>query len=414
MVKGVVTSIITAAVLMCGLVGCGYSDSENTEEGPTDAGGVNYSFKECTNSNQEMCWNWNPTAEENGCGVETDDSSENTAERLENEYCWIHKVYRPYVSVEPPSTVFESIGQEQKNRSQKLIDYGWNSPLDTPATYFLTSDLSPDSLNIVKSGIQAAENYLGAYGPMRVYVIGSDTSATEAAIQDYCNWSYNTNEIEMCENDQGIGIYEMAYYEGSNAFAQHSRHRSEPTQAFVIGNPLGIGPADGSKVAAHEYVHIYTQAHQMYQSADLYGLEWPIWIEEGSAEFLALYLADQEGWLSFRERMEESLRTTQSLRELIPNLTIKDLAADRDRVREYCGLCFGQLQYDTGQWATAWLVHHSSLDAFFFDFFPNAYDLGIDGAFETAFNLTIDEFYAAFEKFLELPISEQMAILPTP
>ena len=68
----------------------------------------------------------------------------------------------------------------------------------------------------------------------------------------------------------------------------------------------------------------------------------------------------------------------------------------------------------TSRAATAWLVHHSSLDAFFFDFFPTAYDLGIDGAFGKAFNLTIDEFYAAFEKFLELQSSEQMAILPTP
>jgi hypothetical protein len=276
----------------------------------------------------------------------------------------------------------------------------------------LTSDLSSDSLEIVKKGIQAAEEYLGSYGPMRVYIIGSDTSATDAAIEDYCSWSYDNDQMNMCRDDQGVGIYEMAYYQGSNAFAQHSRSRSEPTQAFVIGNPLGIGAGDGSRIAAHEYVHIYTQAHQLHEGADRYGMEWPIWIEEGSAEFLALYLADQKGWLSFEDRMEEALLSSRDLRDLVPNLTIQDIADDRDRVNGYCGLCFGQLQYGTGQWATAWLVHQSSLNNFFLEFFPNAYELGIDGAFEEAFNLSIQEFYIEFEKFMKLPFDQQMAILP--
>tara|TARA_B100000405_G_C16706201_1_gene417907 strand:- start:1200 stop:2042 length:843 start_codon:yes stop_codon:yes gene_type:complete len=278
----------------------------------------------------------------------------------------------------------------------------------------LTSDLSSDSLEIVKKGIQAAEEYLGSYGPMRVYIIGSDTSATDEAIEDYCSWAYDRADLlERCPNDQGVGIYEMAYYGGSNAFAQHSRRRSSPTQSFVIGNPGNMGDY-GAKISAHEYVHIFQNAHNLYAEADVFGLESPIWMEEGAAEFLALYLADQKGWISFEQEMAYALEQTQDLRDLVPDLTIQDLADSRERVGSYCGLCFGVMQYATGQWATAWLVNQSSLDDFFFTFYPNVYELGVDGAFEKAFGLTMEEFYVEFEEFLELPAEQQMAILPNP
>ena len=205
----------------------------------------------------------------------------------------------------------------------------------------------------------------------------------------------------------------MAYYGGSNAFAQHSRIRSSPTQSFVIGNPSNMGDY-GAKISVHEYVHIFQNAHNLYSEADVFGLESPIWMEEGAAEFLALYLADQKGWVSFEQEMAYALEQTQDLRDLVPDLTIRDLADSRERVGSYCGLCFGVMQYATGQWATAWLVNQSSLDDFFFTFYPNVYELGVDGAFEKAFGLTMEEFYVEFEEFLELPADQQMAILPTP
>ena len=383
---------------------------EDSHEGPdySDVGG------ECESDEQEMCWEWTSDASQYGCGPTTETSSDSTQERLDTEYCWVHKIYRPYVSLDSSGQRFEPLDNETRELAQQLEDFGWNKPLDTPATYYLTSDLSSDSLEIVKKGIQAAEEYLGSYGPMRVYIIGSDTSATDEAIEDYCSWAYDSAErMERCPNDQGVGIYEIAYYEGSNAFAQHSRVRSSPTQSFVIGNPIRMGDY-GAKIAAHEYVHIFQNAHNLYMAADRFGLDAPIWMEEGSAEFLALYLADQKGWTSFEQEMAYALEETQDLRDLVPNLTIQDLADDRDRVGSYCGLCFGVMQYATGQWATAWLVNQSSLDDFFFTFYPNIYELGVDGAFEEAFGLTMEEFYIEFEKFLELPADQQMAILPNP
>ena len=402
----------------CDAVGYSYSSRGDPVEDLYDHldGRPNYSDVdwECESSEQEMCWEWTSNASQYGCGPATETSSDSTQERLDNEFCWVHKIYRPYVSLDSSEQRFRPLNRETRESAQQLADLGWNKPLDTPATYFLTSDLSSDSLEIVKKGIQAAEEYLGSYGPMRVYIIGSDTSATDEAIEDYCSWAYDRADLlERCPNDQGVGIYEMAYYGGSNAFAQHSRQRSSPNQSFVIGNPGNMGDY-GSKISAHEYVHIFQNAHNLYAEADVFGLESPIWMEEGAAEFLALYLADQKGWISFEQEMAYALQETQDLRDLVPDLTIRDLADSRDRVGSYCGLCFGVMQYATGQWATAWLVNQSSLDDFFFTFYPNVYELGVDGAFEKAFGLTMEEFYVEFEEFLELPADQQMAILPNP
>ena len=360
------------------------------------------SFGECTGG-EEMCWEWTDEAASiPDCGPAND-----------QEHCWEYKAYRPYVPLDPGASTDRPIDADAQSQARRLVDLGWNATVDTPATYFVTSDLGEADLDIVRAGIRAAEEYLGAYGPMRVYVIGSDEDATEPAIADYCAWAYNP-EFEHCRSDQGVAIWEIAHYQGSNAFAQHSRSRRIPTQAFVIGNPAQLGAADGAKIAAHEYVHVYTAAHQLYEAADEYGLDWPIWLEEGAAEFLALYLADQNGWLSFEERMSEALNGALDLRATIPNLTIADIAADRERVIDYCGLCHGVLQYETGQWATAWLAHSTSVDEVFHGFFPRAYEHGIDRAFELSFGLSIDEFMARFEDFLRLPRAQQMAILPTP
>jgi hypothetical protein len=360
-------------------------------------------FGECTSDSEEMCWEWNTQSLDHDCGPGSD-----------HEHCWRSKTYQPYVPLNPQEIVVKPIDEHAKDLARQLLAIGWNQPLQTPASYFVTSDLGESDRKIVQNGIQAAEEYLGSYGPMRVYIIGSDEAATEPAIADYCAWAYDPEQLDMCRSDQGIAIWEIAHYRGANAFAQHSRSRSTPTQSFVIGNPALLGAADGAKIAAHEYVHIYTAAHQLYDAADLYGLDWPIWLEEGAAEFLALYLADQKGWLSFRQRMVEALNESLELRSLIPNLTIADIAADRDRVSAYCGLCFGTLQYATGQWATAWLANRTSVDTVFLEFFPMVYDQGIDQAFETTFGLTIDDFMDEFEEFMKLPRREQLGILPTP
>ena len=220
-------------------------------------------------------------------------------------------------------------------------------------------------------------------------------------------------------NDQGVAIKEIAHYKGANAFAQHSHHLEKPNQSFVIGNPLQIGVGFGSKVAAHETVHIYQNAHHVYrfdpethQSLNYDSL--PRWLEEGSAEFLALYLSDKEGWVSFRQMMEEAMGAVHELRGEYPQLSIRDLHDEESTyaTEKVCDYCVGRLQYEFGQWATALLVAKSSIDILYKDFIQEMHLVGRDSAFKQYFGLTMEEFYSEFESFLEQDIDAQMRILP--
>ena len=92
--------------------------------------------------------------------------------------------------------------------------------------------------------------------------------------------------------------------------------------------------------------------------------------------------------------------------------SLRDVATGKGQreVAESCR-CGGQLYYDTGTWAAAWLVNRSGEDAFFVEHFPNAAHLGYEKAFKKAFGLTLDEFYSEFDAFLDKQKSEQLKIL---
>ena len=110
--------------------------------------------------------------------------------------------------------------------------------------------------------------------------------------------------------------------------------------------------------------------------------------------------------------MKENLLSARRVRSEW-GLSLRDVET-RDgqaRVRELCD-CGGMLYYETGTWATAWLVNRSGVDAFLFDYFPQlSYD-GWEATFQNVFGLTMEEFYTEFDAFLDLPIQEQMATLP--
>jgi hypothetical protein len=304
------------------------------------------------------------------------------------------------------------VGDETATR---LIRLGWNKPTSIQTTYLRTSDLSNDSVRVVEDGIRAGEDYLGTYGPLRVYVIGTDIQAAHIVAMDFCSWAYggvNGFNYEYCvASDQGIEIREIAEYAGSNAFAQHSRNLETPNQSFVIGNPLQFESGLGSKIAIHEYVHIYQNANKVDEKD--FGL--PLWLEEGSAEFLALYLGQKKGWADFRTSMTEALRSAKDLKERHPDIGIQDIetSESRDALRSICD-CTGMLQYETGQWATAWLVNRTSLDSFYKSYIPDIVELGGHGSFEKNFGLTVQEFYGEFDEFMSSSTGNQLAILPIP
>ena len=291
----------------------------------------------------------------------------------------------------------------------RLIEAGWNQPTNISPTYVMTSDLGEESLQVVKDGVTKAQEYLGNYGPLKVFIIGTDIEAANVVASEFCEWTYEGQKrIDECfDDEQGIEIRDLAKYDSGGAYAESDgRELSTPTRAITIGNPPydpdDNGLIGGYKVAMHEYIHIYQHAHITDDD------EIPGWIEEGSAELLAMFLAGK-----YDEYINDSVKIARELRENNSGLTIKDLEDDgtSEKLQEDCLKCYWKLQSETSSLATVLLINQTSMDYFFKEYIPSIFYLGKEKSFENAFGFTMDEFYVTFEEFLNLPESERFKIL---
>ena len=301
--------------------------------------------------------------------------------------------------------------ENEYDSSNRLIELGWNKPTEKIPEFVITDDLNRDALNSVKEGVILGTEYLGNYGPLKVFIIGSDIDKAKIVAKEFCEWAYDKKDlIEHCINkDQGIGIVEMAIYKGNNGFAQHSRHIESPNQSFVMGNP----DKSAVKISIHEYIHIYQNAHKVdgwwNDKAEDVGL--PRWLEEGSAELLARHLVGE-----YDDYLRESINIAKYFKRDNPNISIRNLENEEDlRILEKkdClgGHCVGTLQYETGAVATALLINQTSMDYFYKEYIPKITYLGGEKAFEISFNITINEFHEIFDSFLDLSVEEMMSFL---
>jgi hypothetical protein len=72
-----------------------------------------------------------------------------------------------------------------------------------------------------------------------------------------------------------------------------------------------------------------------------------------------------------------------------------------------------QVGYNLGSWGVAYLTNKVNNQNVLLDtFYPNLKEQGFEGAFYLAFGYTTREFYEEFDAFLQLPISQQLEIIP--
>ena len=63
-------------------------------------------------------------------------------------------------------------------------------------------------------------------------------------------------------------------------------------------------------------------------------------------------------------------------------------------------------------WFYAFLVHRFRYEVLLDVFYSKVEKLGWEGAFEIAYGMSSEDFYKEFDKFLNLPLKEQLSILP--
>ena len=337
------------------------------------------------------------------------------------ERCVEQMVFKPFNPLVVDRTA-STLTSGQKDEGERLKQAGWNEETDTEITFRVASDIPEEIVEASKDGMYKAIELLGQYGPLRVYYVGNDVNVIDDLIQDFCDFNYPDRNPEYCQNDQGQGMREMAYiYPGGNGFAQHSWHSDPPVQSFVHNPSAGesnefLYETNFDRIVnAHEYFHIYQNAHKVYRGHDQgFGWDTSRWVEEGSAVYFETYLGDQLGWINRNQRLLETLSTIASFHNRFPGLSIKDVDTEEQvrRVSHYCfEVCIGNLQYELGHIAFELLAKRTSPEAIIFDFWDHFTEEGWVKAFETAFSITVEGFYEEYEEFLKRSIEEQFDVL---
>lgn len=332
---------------------------------------------------------------------------------------------------------------EADNNTQGSTDddtpTAWGEISNTPPQAFFAADLSQAVRDGVNHGLQKAAEAWGNYGPLEYWVLGTDSEAGIALITEFCErreskgqWSQNECMEHHTRTDSDHNF--MSYLQlGQQVIAENTPmgsmgrngNRDWGIHLFTSSYPFGFdGIFEGIiaeeeiKTLFHEYFHAVQHAHIFtmdYNERDR--LLGPTWFVEGGAEFMAEYTAAKlwsQGELfttegatfpSLRERMEwKLLGGKQNLADNCPDKALADIS--------YSDPC-SYAAYELGAWGCAYLQHIAGEDALLQVFLPNVEELGWDAAFEQAFGMSPAIFYTEFETFLELPLQDQLGILPS-
>jgi hypothetical protein len=308
--------------------------------------------------------------------------------------------------------------------------------IETNRTEYAPVVLSGESMDqSVVRQVEEALDYgvelLGSWGPVYNVLVGINDPDSFVLAEQICS-VYHLNGLDWFGHEPpGDATLEGCIENIGTTFSNYDCCGAAHNPPAPI-HPVGLQSVlySGAEVSAaegrlrttvlHEYVHVFQNAQTVWPNdldsdengrIRVYG-HGMVWLEEGSAEFFAQYFAGQKGWTDYRANMKENLLSARDVREDW-GLSLRDVEtrAGQAKVRELCD-CGGQLYYETGTWAAAFLVNRSSVDEFLFDYFPRLSHDGWEVTFRDVFGLTMDEFYDEFDAFLDQPIEQQMAILP--
>ncbi len=311
----------------------------------------------------------------------------------------------------------------------------WGAITGYSPEVFCASDLSIQLCGWQTSSLLAAMIEWGNYGPLEYWVIGTELAAGEDITNVYCGRRVERGDqpgMAGC-----LGRY-SPFFEGYRRIGEEAVASGEPSgnaglhgarewgiHFFISSLPVGwtdafkIPGVEDRKPAFHEYFHAVQHAHietEDHRKRDQ--LVGPIWFVEGGAEYMAwagllnvyesgvLEKINVEGKDSFSplNYMEWKIRRgVEKRKSVCPGVAMKDFT--------YKNTC-DKAHYDLGTWAHAYLANKFGPNVLLETFYPNLENWGWEGAFNMAYGMSSADFYREFDKFLEWPLADQLAILP--
>lgn len=305
---------------------------------------------------------------------------------------------------------------------------------------FVASDVDESVRDIAEVSLNFAASEWGLYWPVEYWILGFDEQAAEKLAIDFCERreSRGDQSYDECFRRQGPGGDGLMWYHsqnlkvratgelkgdtGRNGAAEWGIHWYASTIPWGLTDLYpGMNGESDVETFFHEYWHAVQASHISTLDWDArHELMGPLWFVEGTAIFMAHFLAEKlrvdgtmpevrRDWpYTYEFAMTDYLERTK--RHMASPCAERLLVS----IVEYDDECnpFGK---DLGTWGIAYLVSKTSDDVLLTDFLPVVESLGFEGAFEQAFGLTLQEFDDEFmEFFMASSESEKLAMLPRP
>lgn len=311
------------------------------------------------------------------------------------------------------------------------VDEYWGKIVEFEPEIFFSQDIPEFNRVGLRETVKLITDYYGLYGPIEIWSVGMNTSSTDKRELEkiFCerrssrkdHWdrftNYETclalNEFEEIGGSivgQRFYGYHLMYHRYDFTFSNNSEFKHSAITGMI-----------------HEYTHIVQAANLFTKNEEdrpdgiRKRVDWgPIFFSEGAADYYQEYIqrklrsigisvenspnVDGQG-SNLRDKMRTIMTDhIQSNLSLCPNFNIWEVNYS---TRETCS------PYRFGAWGVAYLLDKvNDQDAFWKTLWPNINQMGWDGAFEYTFGLTMEEFNQEFLEFLELPIEEQLEIIP--
>jgi hypothetical protein len=282
----------------------------------------------------------------------------------------------------------------------------WGEITTQTPSYFTTSDVSTDHLDLVKEYYSLGSTNWGNYGPLEWWVIGSSESAAAALDITYCN---RRDEVGSNTNNCVNRSYDFKEYaKNGSAGLNTRRNTGEKWSGFIItmaSKHPSPNEDDYKQILLHEYFHVYQNAHifsKIESERDSRKQINPWWME-GGAEYMSQLLYSQQPGVG-SERLKERMTWKMDSKSRLTSGEKINTIPYGDR---------GDIAYDLGAWFIAYLIDRTTLETYKTDFFKDLNDLGFEGSFTEHFGDSSTVLLADFHNnFLNQPLRDQLKIIP--
>ena len=299
---------------------------------------------------------------------------------------------------------------------------------------FAASDLSKEVKEGVTETLAMAVETWGSTGRLEYWVLGADREAALELSKQFCERRVERGDMTMREcmrdrfnKDHGFLSYQKigadavatgrpSMSAGHNGGSEWGFHRYSSSLPLGFSGLFDIAPEGDQLTIFHEYWHSVQQASIKAEDHQTRRKQMgPVWFAEGSAVAMAEITTERlwaEGklkkwnhserpWPNLERRMSSKMRMVKQKRD-----DCKTVLPDT-----YEGEC-AQLAYESGGWAIAYLMNKHGANVLLESFHPKVSELGWEGAFRETFGQSSEEFVVEFESFVDLPLVEQVKILP--